>query len=868
MAEISRAVMFGKLDTLSFRAMESATTFCRLRGNPYVEFVHWLHQLLQLPDSDLHRVIRHFGIEIAALARDLTDALDRLPRGSTSITDISSQLEEAVERGWVNGSLLFDAQKVRSAHVLIGALQTPALRNALRGISREFDRVKLDEFADDFASVLDGSPEAALEPVVTRSQPLNTPSGTRDALQRYTIDLTEEARTGKLDPIVGRDDEIRQVIDILMRRRQNNPLLTGEAGVGKTAVVEGLAHRIVAGDVPPALRDVTLRTLDVALLQAGAGVKGEFEARLRQVLEEVQSAERAVILFIDEAHTLIGAGGAAGTGDAANLLKPALARGSVRTIAATTWSEYRRHIEKDPALTRRFQVVQVREPDEARAVTMMRGIALALEAHHGVQILDEAVEAAVRLSHRYLPARQLPDKSVSLLDTACARVAVSQHATPPEVDDAQKRIEALQTELDVIAREGAIGIDTTARYETASAALQHETERLAALEARWHVELEMVKDILARRAQLRDGAPDADLATLREQQRRLAEHQGAAPLILPGVDRHAVAAVVQDWTGVPVLNMLKNEIGNVLRLNELLDGRIIGQQHATQMIARRVQTSRAGLDNPDKPVGVFLLAGTSGVGKTETALALADVLYGGEQNLITINMSEYQEAHTVSLLKGAPPGYVGFGEGGVLTEAVRRRPHSVVLLDEVEKAHPDVHELFFQVFDKGRMEDSEGRSIDFRNTLILLTTNAGTDCIAELCRDPLALPPLDAIEQELHTQLLHTFPPALLGRMVTIPYYPLSDNMLRAIIRLQLGRVAERVTRTHQVPFTYDEAVVAQIAQRCTRLESGGRMIDAILTNSVLPRISTEYLSRVIDGRTLARVHVGVEEEEFTYAFD
>jgi type VI secretion system protein VasG len=872
MADISRAVMFGKLDTLSFRAMESATTFCRLRGNPYVEFVHWLHQVLQLPDSDLHRVIRHFGVEIAVLARDLTDALDRLPRGSTSITDISSQLEEAVERGWVYGSLLFDAQKVRSAHVLVGALQTPALRNTLRGISREFDRVKLDELIDDFASVLDGSPEAALAPAAPRPlnplNPLNTPAGTQDALQRFTIDLTEQARSGKLDPIVGRDDEIRQVIDILMRRRQNNPLLAGEAGVGKTAVVEGLAHRIVAGDVPPALRDVTLRTLDVALLQAGAGMKGEFEARLRQVLEEVQSAERAVILFIDEAHTLIGAGGAAGTGDAANLLKPALARGSVRTIAATTWSEYRRHIEKDPALTRRFQVVQVREPDEARAVTMMRGIALALEAHHGVQILDEAVEAAVRLSHRYLPARQLPDKSVSLLDTACARVAVSQHATPPEVDDARKRIEALETELAVIAREGAIGIDTTARHGSASAALQRETERLAELDARWRIELEIVKDILARRAQLRDGAPNADLAALREQQALLAQHQGDSPLILPGVDRHAVAAVVQDWTGVPVLNMLKNEIGNVLRLNELLDGRIIGQQHATQMIARRVQTSRAGLDNPDKPVGVFLLAGTSGVGKTETALALADVLYGGEQNLITINMSEYQEPHTVSLLKGAPPGYVGFGEGGVLTEAVRRRPHSVVLLDEVEKAHPDVHELFFQVFDKGRMDDSEGRSIDFRNTLILLTTNAGTDCIAELCRDPLDRPPLEVIEQELHTQLLRTFPPALLGRMVTIPYYPLSDTMLRAIIRLQLERVAERVTRTHQVPFTYDEAVVAQIGLRCTRLESGGRMIDAILTNSVLPRISTEFLSRVIDGRTLARVHVGVEEEEFTYAFD
>jgi type VI secretion system protein VasG len=867
MAEISRAVMFGKLDTLSYRAMESATTFCRLRGNPYVELTHWLHQLLSVPDSDLHRIIEHFGVEPSALARDLTEALDRLPRGSTSITDISSQLEEAVERGWVYGSLLFNASKVRSAHLIVGALKTPALRNALRGISREFDRVKLDDMVDDFDNLLSGSPENVQESHVASAVTV-APASNQDALQRFTVDLTEQARSGKLDAIVGRDEEIRQVIDILMRRRQNNPLLTGEAGVGKTAVVEGLAQRIVAGDVPPMLRDVTLRTLDIALLQAGAGVKGEFETRLRQVLEEVQSAERPVILFIDEAHTLVGAGGAAGTGDAANLLKPALARGTVRTIAATTWSEYRRHIEKDPALTRRFQVVQVREPDEARAITMMRGIAGALEQHHGVQVLDEAIEAAVRLSHRYIPARQLPDKSVSLLDTACARVAVSQHATPPAVDDAQKRIAALKTELDVIARESLIGIDTAARYELASKALEEETQRLATLDARWNIERELVKDILARRAQLRDGAPGADLAALRTQQALLAEHQGDAPLILPGVDRQAVAAVVQDWTGVPVLKMVKNDIDNVLRLGELLDRRIIGQGHATEMIARRIRTSRAGLDNPNKPVGVFMLAGTSGVGKTETALALAELLYGGEHNLITINMSEYQEAHTVSLLKGAPPGYVGFGEGGVLTEAVRRRPHSVVLLDEVEKAHPDVHELFFQVFDKGWMEDSEGRSIDFRNTLILLTTNAGTECIAHLCRDPENMPAIETIEEKLHAELLNTFPPALLGRMVTIPYYPLSDAMLRAIIRLQLAGVAERVTRTHHVPFTFDEDVVGQISMRCTRLESGGRMIDAILTNSLLPRISTEFLTRVIDGKTLARVHVGVEAAEFTYAFD
>jgi type VI secretion system protein VasG len=620
--------------------------------------------------------------------------------------------------------------------------------------------------------------------------------------------------------------------------------------------------------VPPALREVTLRTLDVALLQAGAGVKGEFETRLKAVLEEVQSAKRPVILFIDEAHTLVGAGGNAGTGDAANLLKPALARGAVRTIAATTWSEYRRHIEKDPALTRRFQVVQVSEPDEARAITMMRGVVAALEKHHGVQVLDEAIEAAVRLSHRYIPARQLPDKSVSLLDTACARVAVSQSSTPPAVDDTQKRIAALQTELGVIGRESTIGIDTTARLDTATQALERETQRLAALEERWETEGAIVKAILEQRILLRDASPLADLPALRALQTRLAALQGEAPLVLPGVDQQAVAAVVQDWTGVPVLRMVKNEVGNVLHLAEMLDRRIVGQAHATAMIARRIQTTRAGLDNPDKPVGVFMLAGTSGVGKTETALALAELLYGGEQNLITINMSEYQEAHTVSLLKGAPPGYVGFGEGGVLTEAVRRRPYSVVLLDEVEKAHPDVHELFFQVFDKGRMEDSEGRSIDFRNTLILLTTNAGTDCIAQLCRDPQDMPPMETIERELHAALLDTFPPALLGRMVTIPYYPLSDAMLRAIIRLQLRRVEERGRDSHKVPFTFDDEVVGLIAKRCTRLDSGGRMIDAILTNSLLPRISTEVLTRVLDGTTIARVHVATQGEEFTYVFD
>ncbi|HCT06246.1 MAG TPA: type VI secretion system ATPase TssH, partial [Pseudomonas sp.] len=650
--------------------------------------------------------------------------------------------------------------------------------------------------------------------------------------------------------------------------RQNNPILVGEAGVGKTAVVEGFAQRIARGDVPPSLKDVQLLALDVGLLQAGASMKGEFEQRLRSVIDEVQASVKPIVLFIDETHTLVGAGGAAGTGDAANLLKPALARGTLRTVGATTFAEYKKHIEKDPALTRRFQTVQVDEPDEARALLMLRGIAETMQDHHQVHILDSALEAAVRLSNRYIPARQLPDKAVSLIDTACARVAISLHATPAEVDDSRRRIESLETELAIIERETAIGVETASRRASVEALLASERERLDEVEGRWDNELALVEQIQRLRSQLADATDrEAGLIELRQLQDELVAQQGEHPLVLISVDEQAVASVVQDWTGIPVGRMVKNEIDNVLRLAERLGQRIIGQNHALEMIARRIQTSRAGLDNPGKPVGVFMLAGTSGVGKTETALALAESLYGGEQNVITINMSEYQEAHTVSTLKGAPPGYVGYGEGGVLTEAVRRKPYSVVLLDEVEKAHPDVHELFFQVFDKGWMEDGEGRIIDFKNTLILLTTNAGTQLISRLCRDPKTTPAPDDIAKALREPLLEVFPPALLGRLVVIPYYPLSDAMLGSIIRLQLGRIEKRIADNHKIPFTYSDDVVHLIASRCTELESGGRMIDAILTNSMLPAISTEFLNRLLLGTPATQVQVSVEAGEFAYAF-
>jgi len=887
MGEISRAALFGKLNSVAYKAIEAATVFCKLRGNPYVELAHWFHQLLQLTDSDLHRIIRQFNLEPARLAKDLTEALDRLPRGSTSITDLSSHVEEAVERGWVYGSLMFGESQVRTGYLVIGILKTPSLRHALLGLSREFDKIKVETLCERFDEYIGDSPENALSAsdgfsagaVPGEASGAMAPSalGKQEALKRFTVDLTEQARSGKLDPIVGRDEEIRQLVDILMRRRQNNPILTGEAGVGKTAVVEGFALRIVAGDVPPALKDVELRSLDVGLLQAGASMKGEFEQRLRQVIEDVQASPKPIILFIDEAHTLVGAGGAAGTGDAANLLKPALARGTLRTVAATTWAEYKKHIEKDPALTRRFQVVQVAEPSEDKALLMMRGVASTMEQHHQVQILDEALEASVKLSHRYIPARQLPDKSVSLLDTACARVAISLHAVPAEVDDSRRRIEALETELQIIAREQAIGVAIGNRQVISENLLTAERERLAELESRWAQEKTLVDELLATRAQLREnvGLVDSDVGDdshgLREKlvdlQQRLSTLQGENPLILPTVDYQAVASVVADWTGIPVGRMARNELETVLNLDQHLKKRIIGQDHALQMIAKRIQTSRAGLDNPNKPIGVFMLAGTSGVGKTETALALAEAMYGGEQNVITINMSEFQEAHTVSTLKGAPPGYVGYGEGGVLTEAVRRKPYSVVLLDEVEKAHPDVHEIFFQVFDKGVMEDGEGRMIDFKNTLILLTTNAGTELIANVCKNPQAVPEPEEIAKALRQPLLEIFPPALLGRLVTIPYYPLSDEMLKAITRLQLGRIKKRVESTHKVDFDFDDEVIDLIVSRCTETESGGRMIDAILTNSLLPDMSREFLNRMLEGRALAGVRISQRDNELHYDF-
>jgi type VI secretion system protein VasG len=887
MSEISRSALFGRLNPTALKAIETATGFCKMRGNPYVELAHWLHILMQDPRNDIGVIRTRFQIDDAALARDTVAVLDGLPRGATSISDFSPQIEEAIEKGWLYASLMWGAGRVRSGHLIFGMLKTPTLRNALLSISGEWRKVQVDRLGDEFAQIVAGSSEvgtAGSDPGAIGADGEAAPSdgasaASDEALSKYSIDLTDRARKGEIDQIVGRDAEIRQVIDILLRRRQNNPILTGEAGVGKTAVVEGFARRIVDGDVPPVLKDVTLRTLDIGLLQAGASVKGEFEKRLRQVIDEVESSPKPIILFIDEAHTLIGAGGSAGTGDAANLLKPALARGRLRTIAATTWAEYRQYFEKDPALTRRFQTVNVGEPETDKAIGMIRSVAPMMEKHHNVVVLDEAVESAVKLSQRYVPARQLPDKAVSLLDTACARVAVSQHATPAPVEDRRRRLELLNVELEIAEREMAGHYNAGGKITKLGEAIAEASAAVDEINAKWEREKEALEAVRTARTALTDARTAAseagtehvdDAAQIEALHAALAtmrEAQGDQPMVFGVVDADAVASVVGDWTGIPIGRMVKDEIASVLTIANQLKKRVVGQDNAMEAIGKRIQTSRAKLDNPNKPVGVFMLCGPSGVGKTETALVLSELLFSGDDSMIVINMSEFQEAHTVSTLKGAPAGYVGYGQGGVLTEAVRRRPYSVVLLDEVEKAHPDVHEMFFQVFDKGYMDDSEGRYIDFKNTLILLTSNVGTDLISSLAEDPEMAPDFDGLATALRPELLKVFPPALLGRLMVLPYYPLSPEMLAGIVQLQLDRVKRRIAENHNIVFDYGQDVIDLVVSRCTEVASGGRMIDAILTNTMLPELSIALLEKQMAGEEIARIEVKAKDSLFDYAF-
>ncbi|CUJ38071.1 protein disaggregation chaperone [Achromobacter xylosoxidans] len=874
--------LIGKLNQTCRQAAERAASLCMAQGHYEVDLEHLFLALLEKPASDFSIVARRSGIEASVLEADLNAEIRGFKNGNTRTPVFSPHLPRLFEHAWLIASLDTQTTRIRSGHLLLALLTEPDLAALARRGSRLFESFRLEELKHDFAALTAGSEEAgqsvALDDGAAQGEAPSPAAGLSKtpALDQYTTNLTERAREGRIDPVIGRDAEIRQMIDILTRRRQNNPILTGEAGVGKTAVVEGLALRIVAGDVPPALAGVALRTLDMGLLQAGASVKGEFENRLKSVIDEVKQSPTPIILFIDEAHTMIGAGGQAGQNDAANLLKPALARGELRTIAATTWSEYKKYFEKDAALARRFQVVKVEEPSETLAASMLRGMAPLMESHFGVRILDEAIVAAARLSHRYISGRQLPDKAVGVLDTACARVALGRSATPALIDDARHRLARQETERAALRREAATGAAQSARLRELDEEMAATRQQLAEAEVRLTQESELVRQIHALREELEAAGqePDADAgakrrggkaaeptpaqAQLAELQQQLRALQGEAPLVPAYVDAQVIAEIVSAWTGIPLGRMVNDEIRTVLELQPLLAERVIGQDHALHAIAQRVRTARAGLEDPNKPKGVFLFVGPSGVGKTETALAVADILYGGERKLVTINMSEYQEAHSVSGLKGSPPGYVGYGEGGVLTEAVRRQPYSVVLLDEIEKAHPDVLELFFQVFDKGVMDDAEGREIDFRNTLIILTSNVGSSTIMQACLNKTAeeRPDPDALQELLAPQLYKAFKPAFLGRMKTIAYYPVDDDALARIIGLKLARIAERVQANHRAVFDWDDALVEAVLARCTEVDTGARNVDHILNGTLLPQIAEQVLGRMAQGEAIARIRV------------
>jgi type VI secretion system protein VasG len=877
--------LIGKVNDATRGALEAAAGLCVSRTHYDIEVEHFLLKIIDSSDNDVAFILRQYGVDRSRLTTELQRSLDRLKTGNARSPAFSPQLVKMLTEAWTIATIEYDAGQVRTGFTLLALITESELSRLIRDVSKEIQLIPPEALRKDFYAVTEKSRETSVAlstggpgAPAEAGAPGRAPGGKTPHLDQYTENLTLKAKSGKIDPVLGRDQEIRQVVDILMRRRQNNPILTGEAGVGKTAVVEGFALRLANSDVPPALRAVQLHSLDLALLQAGAGVKGEFENRLKGLIEEVKSSPHPIILFIDEAHTMIGAGGQAGQNDAANLLKPALARGELRTIAATTWSEYKKYFEKDAALARRFQVVKVEEPSEPQCDTMLRGIVAALEKHHGLRILDQAVTSTVRLSHRYLAGRQLPDKAVSVLDTACARLSLGQNTTPPALEDSSRRIDDLKVQKQILERETTVGENHAERLATIETNLATEEASLAKLKTQWEQEVELVKQIRAMREALETGAPTvkpdeegkpelkATLGGLKALEERLTEIQGENPLIHVCVDERIVGEVISAWTGIPLGKMVKDEITSVLDLDGHLRKRVIGQDHGLAAIAQRIITSRARLDDPGKPVGVFMLVGPSGVGKTETALALADLLYGGERNVVTINMSEFQEAHTVSTLKGSPPGYVGYGEGGVLTEAVRRRPYSVVLLDEVEKAHPDVLELFYQVFDKGNLEDGEGRSIDFKNCIIILTTNAATDTLAKLTADKETMPDADGLALAIKPELNKIFKPAFLGRMLIIPYFPVRDEALKKIILLKLGKIQRRIQENHRIAMLCDDAVIEEVAKRCTEVESGARNVDNILSNTMLPEISRQVLSRMAEESPMEKVRVGVGADgRFTY---
>ncbi len=857
--------LIAKLNPNCRKAFEQAAELCVAQKNYNVEIEHLVLKLLDLTESDVPAILRHYDVPVPRLKGELTRAIEKFKRGNQRTPSMSPYILTLLREAWLVSSLQFEHRLIRSGAMLLALVDHDVLRGNVVEMFPALLKIRRESLRENLPELIKGSNESqtpALNTSGDETQSSPTIASPTPSLDQYTVDLTEDARAGKIDPIEGRDTEINQIIDILTRRRQNNPILTGEAGVGKTAVVEGFALWIAKNEVPPSLQSVSLRMLDLGLLQAGAGVKGEFENRLKSVIREVKASTVPIILFVDEAHTLIGAGAQAGQGDAANLLKPALARGELRTIAATTWSEYKNYFEKDPALTRRFQVIKVDEPSEEVAITMLRSVVTNLERHHQVRVTDEAVHDAVRLSHRYISDRQLPDKAISVLDTACARVSIAQNSSPPVLKATGRRIQRMEEELRLLQREQATGHDHSQRIGKINNELVRLNQLKLELAERWQNELGLVKKWRELEDKLAAEKPtktlQTELDTLKQQ---LTAIQGNDPMIPTHVDGHIIATVISGWTAIPVGKMLTDEIKTILQIQNNMATRIIGQPQALESITRRIQTYRANLDDPNKPMGVFLLVGPSGVGKTETALTLAELLYGGEQNLVTVNMSEYQEAHTVSSLKGAPPGYVGYGKGGVLTEAVRRNPYSVILLDEIEKAHPDVIELFYQVFDKGTLEDSEGLVVNFKNTLILLTSNLGTNAIAQIYQHLApTLPSDEQLQEVIRPELLYHFKPAFLGRLVVVPFHQLGDIEIRRIAKLKLAKVQQRFWENHHARLTYDSQLVTMIVNRCTEVDTGARHIDHILTDGLLPTLSVKILERMANSESFSGVHLSCDK--------
>ncbi|UHJ62918.1 type VI secretion system ATPase TssH [Vibrio furnissii] len=860
MSQVKLGNLVSKLAPELKASLEEAAGAAMTQTVAAIEIEHWLVQLLLSKETHLMAFINQQHIDANRLMAELTARIERLTKGSASQPAISSALSSLLEEAWLQASVNFSQGQVSSLHLLLVLTQTDSFGvkklalESLKDVSQEALSAQITQLQ----TVQAGSSSA---PAASgHSGPV-----AGGALDKYTVNLTQQAREGKIDPISGRNSEVRLAIDILCRKRQNNPILVGEPGVGKTAVVEGLALRVVSGEVPPAIQGVEIHTLDLGLLQAGASIKGEFENRLKDVINEVKNSPTPIIVFIDEAHTLIGAGGAAGQNDAANLLKPALARGEFRSMAATTWAEYKKYFEKDPALTRRFQVVKVEEPSADDALQMLRGVAQSLRRHHGVFIREDALDAAVQLSIRYLPSRQLPDKAISLLDTACARIALTQGAKPEQIESLEQQLRYLNSELEALENEDTVLVGSAVDRQSIKDTVARKQAELLTLTERWEQEKALVAEIKQLTGEIETHFHAGEAADPQTQHRlqgkldELVQLQDEEPMVFPMVDAQVIAEVISGWTGIPSGNMVKEEVASLLSLEDSLHRRVIGQKTAINELAKSIRISRAGLTDSRKPVGVFLMCGPSGVGKTETAMALADEVFGGENNMTVINMTEFKEEHKISMLLGSPAGYVGFGEGGVLTEAIRRNPYTVLLLDEMEKAHPGVHDLFYQIFDKGHIKDSEGRTVDFKNTIIIMTSNAADQAICDVCDDNEQRPENDDLLEQIRPALLRHFKPAFLGRTTIVPYYPLNQDELSQITAISLNRIAKKLHEQYKAEFIWDQAFVDFVVGRNTDPTTGGRAVEQIINRSLMPRLAEECIQRLSEGLPIQKVSVSAD---------